>query len=108
MIILQTDYLHHVVDVERDVQDIEGGPADEEDQTDSNQDVVCPPSSCHLPHHADAGCFSTALDDWKRLTDFVIDIANDDAGYEVLDKEANNCVDEVVGIIWPVLKISKV
>ena len=100
--------LKHGGDIQRDIEEVDRGPADEEDQTDSNQDVVCPPSSFHLPHHADAGGFSTALDDWKRLTDFVIDIANDDAGYDVLDKKANNCVDEVVGIIRPVLNISKV
>ena len=99
-----TDFEHNV-DIQRDIEEVDRGPADEEDQTDSNQDVVSPPSSCHLPHHADAGCFSTALDDRKRLADFVIDIANDDAGYEVLDKEANDGVDEVVVDMRPVLKI---
>ena len=45
------------------------------------------------------------MNDWKRLADFVVDIANDDAGYEVLDKEANYGVDEVVVDMRPVLEI---
>ena len=99
--------LKNGVDVQGDVQDIKGCPANEEDQTNSNQDVVCPSSSLHLPYHADVGCFVTGLDNWKRLEDFVVDEANDKAWNEVLEKKTNDGVDEVVVDMRPILKFVK-
>ena len=97
--------LKNSADVQGDVQDIKGGPANEEDQTDSNQDVICPSSSRHLPYHADVGCFVTGFDNWKRLEDFVVDEANYEAWNEVLEKKTSDGVDEVVVDMRPVLKI---
>ena len=97
--------LKNSVDVQGDVQDIKGCPANEEDQTDSNQDVICPSSSCHLSYHADVGCFVTGFDNWKRLEDFVVDEANYEAWNEVLEKKTSDGVDEVVVDMRPVLEI---
>ena len=88
--------LKHGVDIQRDIEEVDRGPADEEDQTDSNQDVVCPSSSGHLPYQADVWCLAVGLNDWKGLADFVVDQANDNAWYEVLDEKASDGVEKMV------------
>jgi hypothetical protein len=43
------------------------------------------------------------LSDWDCLADFVVDVANDDAGYQVLHKKADDGVGQVVINMGPVL-----
>ena len=95
--------IDHGGDVEGDVEDVDGGPADEEDHADPHQDVVCP-----LPPRYLSCCSNivfAGLKGGKWLADFVIDEANKDAGDEVLDKETDDGVCEMMADMTPVLVI---
>ena len=64
MLLSYQSYLEHVGNVERNVQNVDGCPANEEDKADSNQDVVGPPPSGHLPYGTVVGSFAVGLTDW--------------------------------------------
>ena len=97
------DYLEGLGYIKHQVVDVDWGPGEEEHQADQDQHQVGLLSSCKFPltpRCCYGGCGELGE---ECRADPVVDDTHSQARYEVLEKEADDCVDKVERIIRPVL-----